>query len=107
MRDDRNRQLEALADLDLLPDDQVDGAAGMLLVTTTCSSYPTAAGSVYCCNPVWIDADDTEGATPTFSAAADTIYALNVGSEVPPAGSNVIAVAVGGRVVFAWNTPPP
>ena len=106
MREDRSRQYEALADLDRLPDDQLDGSAGFLLVTTTCASYPTAAGSVYCCNPVWLDADDTEGATPTFTADTGvTIYALNIGTTVPPAGSYVIAVAVGGRVCFRWDNP--
>jgi len=107
MRDDRNRQAEALADLDRLPDDHLDGAAGWLLVTTACASYPTAAGVVYCCNPVWVDAADTEGASPSFAADSDvTIYALNLGKQTPPSGSYVIATAVGGRVCFRWDATP-
>lgn len=106
MRTDRNRQSEALDDLDRLPDDQTDGSAGMLLVTKTCSTYPTAAGKVYCCNPVLIDVDDIEGSTPSF--AADTtvlIYALNIGSAIPPAGTYLIGAGVGGRIAFSYNGP--
>lgn len=108
MRTDRNRQEEALDDLDLLPDDQMDGSLGYLLQTFTEATYPTVAGSVYACHPVLIGADDTEGATPSLSADSSvTIYAVNIGSEIPDSGTNVVAIAVGGRVVFGHSTPPP
>lgn len=106
MRTDRNRQSEALDDLDRLPDDQQDGAAGVLLKTKTCTTYPTAAGSVYCCNPVLVDADSTEGATPTFTADTSVlIFALNIGSSIPAAGTYLIGTAVGGRMAFSFNGP--
>lgn len=105
MRDDRLRQDSTLDDLDRTPETELDCAPGELLQTYTHTTYPTAAGDVYACHPVWIDADDDEGATPSFAVDTSvTIYAINVGSEIPPSGSNVIAHAVGGRWVFRWDT---
>jgi len=107
VRDDRLRQGETIAEFDRLPDDQLDGSQGELLQTYTETTYPTVAGRVYACHPVWIDADDTEGATPTFTVDTDiTIYALNVGSQIPASGTKVIGHLVGGRWVFRWSVPP-
>lgn len=104
MRTDRNRQAEALDDLDRFPDDQDNGTIGMLLVTKTCSSYPTSAGAVYCCNPVRVDADDTEGAAAVFTADTSVlIFALNIGSGVPAVGSYHVGTAVGGRTIIEAN----
>jgi hypothetical protein len=104
VRDDRSRQDEALADLDRLPQNQLDGASGWLLQTTACDSYPTSAGVVYCCHPVLVDADDTEGATPSFAADADvTIYALNLGTQAPPSGTYLIGTGTGGRICFRFD----
>ena len=102
-RTDRNRQGEALDDLDALPDDQQDGSAGFLLITQTCSTYPTVAGRVYCTSPVVVDAADTEGATPSFTTTGDRIFAVNIGTGIPPAGTYVIGSSVGGRVCFSFN----
>jgi hypothetical protein len=108
MRTDRDRHADALEDLDLLPEDQQGGSAGELLQTFTESVYPTTAGRVYACHPVLIDVDDTEGAEPTYTVdALVTIYAVNIGSEIPDTGTKVIGIAVGGRMVFEHSTPPP
>jgi len=103
MRDDRNRQAEALADLDILPQDQIDGAAGWLLKTFVKTSYPTAVSVVFACHPVWVDAADTEGATPSFTVDSTVeIYALNLGTLVPPVGTIMVGTAVGGRVTIRY-----
>lgn len=106
MRTDRDRQAEALDDFDRLPDDCEGGSVGVLLVTKTCAVYPTSAGQVYCCNPVAVDADNIEGATPTFTADTNVlIYAVNLGSSIPPTGTYVVGAAVGGRMAFTYNGP--
>ena len=104
MRNDRNRQIEALDDIDLAAGTDMDGMAGNLLVTFTQTAYPTVAQSVYACHPVDINVADTEGAVPTF--VPDTtavIYAANIGTTVPASGSYVIGTSTGGRVTFRWD----
>lgn len=104
MRTDRDRQAEALDDIDLLPDDQLDGSAGVLVRTFTESSYPTVAASVYACHAVLVDAAANEGADPSFTEDTSvTLYVANVGSGIPASGSYVVAVSAGGRLVFNFN----
>ncbi len=104
MREDRNRQLEALTDFDRQGPNLPTGNTGVLLKTFTQSVYPTAAASVFACHPCNCDADDTEGAAPSFAVdSSQIIFALNIGATVPASGSLVIGISTGGRVVFAFT----
>jgi hypothetical protein len=80
------------------------GSAAMCVVTTTVSSYPASAAEFYACFPELLTGPETEGATPTFTADADTIvYALNLGTAIPPNGTKLVIHAAGGRWVFRYD----
>jgi hypothetical protein len=99
---ERHRDLEDL--VDRVPEGADSGSAGCLIRTTTLVTYPTTAGRFYACNPVQIDGTETEGGTATYTAdTTQVIYALNLGTTVPPAGTNLIATAVGGRWTFRYD----
>lgn len=81
-------------------------AAGsaMLGVTSTDGNYPTNATSVYVVTPQELDADDSEGATSTpTSDDTQNVYAVNLGTAVPPMGTQVVCHAVGGRWTFRYD----
>jgi hypothetical protein len=104
MREDRNRQAEARDDLDSLQDTAPTGSGGIVLQTFTQTTYPTTAGAIYACNPCFVNALDTEGATATITPdTTQVIYALNLGSTVPPTGTTVIGITIGGRTSFCWS----
>lgn len=104
MRDDRNRQRGTLDEFDRLPEDQLDGSIGVLLRTFTETTYPTAAASVFACHPVSLNVGDQEGDGPALIEDTDTtIYAVNLGDQIPVAGSYVIGFGVGGRTSFLYN----
>ncbi len=74
------------------------------MITTTVTTYPTSAGVFYACNPELIYGNETEGATPTFTADGSTIvYALNLGTSIPPNGTILVIHSVGGRWVFRFD----
>ena len=66
------------------------------------TTYPTTAGAFYASNPTEIDGSEVEGGAASYTAdATQVVYVLNVGTQIPPAGTRVVAHAVGGRWVFA------
>lgn len=107
MTEERERIAELWDRLARMDDDGPDGSDAMLLRTFTEGTYPTTAEAVYACHPISIDVAETEGATPTLTEdTSQTIYALNVGSEIPDSGTDVIGHTAGGRVTFRWDTAP-
>jgi hypothetical protein len=103
LRINRNRQ-ESLADLiNRLPSSPPGGARSLLVQTTTQTTYPTSAGVFYAVVAVDVTGDETEGATPTFSAQSQIFYALNLGTAVPPSGTNILADFIGGIALFRWD----
>jgi hypothetical protein len=96
---------QALADLvDRLVPFSSDGSASLLVKTTTATSYPTTAGTFYASNPIEIDGTELEGSTASYSAdETQVVYALNVGTQIPPVGTRVVVQAVGGRWVFRYD----
>jgi hypothetical protein len=53
---------------------------------------------------VEIDGAEYEGGSATYTAdTTQVLYALNLGTTIPPAGSNIIVTAVGGRWTFRWD----
>jgi hypothetical protein len=80
------------------------GSAAMCVITTTVTTYPTVAAEFYACNPNLLTGSEAEGATPTFTADTNTIvYALNLGTAVPPNGTNLVVHAAGGRWCFRYD----
>jgi hypothetical protein len=76
-----------------------------LAVTTTDGSYPTGSAQVlFAMLPQELDAADTEGATSSASSDPDQkFYALNLGTSIPPQGTQVVCHAVGGRWTFRYD----
>jgi hypothetical protein len=81
-----------------------DGSAALLLTTTTIATYPSTAEAFFASNPTEIDGSEVEGGAASYTAdATHVIYALNVGTMVPPVGTCVVASSVGGRWVFRYD----
>jgi hypothetical protein len=100
----RERQLVASAVLDRSAGQDPYGSAAMCVITTTFATYPTSAAEFYACNPELLTGAETEGAAATFTAdTAMVIYAVNIGTVVPPNGTKVVIHAAGGRWVFRYD----
>jgi hypothetical protein len=100
----RERQLAAADALDRAAAATATGSAALCVTTTTVTTYPTSAGKFYACNPNLCYGNESEGATPTFSADGSTIiYALNLGTSIPPTGTVLVVHAVGGRWCFRFD----
>jgi hypothetical protein len=100
----RERQAATLAAADRLAAFAEHGAVAILAQTKTVTSYPTVPGVYFGCAPLVLDGPEIEGAAATFTAdAARTLYALNLGSQVPPVGARIIVHACGGRWTFRYD----
>jgi hypothetical protein len=105
VRDTRDRQYDIVIEVERLPEEPGGGGSSYLLRTFAEGTYPTTAARVYACHPVAVDCTDEEAAAATLTAGSGVIHALNVGTTIPPAGTDVIACGVGGRVVFRYDGP--
>jgi len=95
-------------DLDRLVDQIAAGGSGgsaaRLVTTCTVTTYPTSAGAFYAANPTEIDGSEVEGGAATYTADTNQVmYALNLGTQIPPSGTVLVAEAVGGRWVFRYD----
>jgi len=76
----------------------------ILAQTRVAVSYPTGATAFYACSPLQVDGPEIEGAAATFTQdSSRIIYAFNLGTQVPPVGTQIIAHACGGRWVFRYD----
>ena len=103
MRIDRSRQTENHINLDLSDADPLQGSAAFLAVTASMGKYPNTAMTTYAIHLVTVDVAETEGATPTFTTGTETLYALNLGSNVPNTGTYLVVHGVGGRLAFCTS----
>jgi hypothetical protein len=71
--------------------------------TKTLATYPTGAQSFYACSPLAVLGTEVEGGLGTMSLGSSTFYALNLGSAVPPIGSNILVTFVDNRWVFRYD----
>lgn len=103
-RIERERQKALSAVVDRAAPFAADGSTALLVTTTTVTSYPATAAAFYASNPTEVDGSEVEGGAASYTVdATQVIYALNVGTQVPPVGTRVIAQAVGGRWVFRYD----
>ncbi len=78
--------------------------APLLVTTTTVTTYPTTASAFFASNPTEIDGTETEGNAASYTPdTSQVVYAFNVGTQIPPAGTRVVVQAVGGRWVFRYD----
>ena len=100
----RERQSAARAATSRLVPFAEDGAVAVLAQTRAVVSYPTVPAACYACSPLQVDGPEIEGATATFTEdGTRTLYAFNLGTQVPPAGTRIVAHACGGRWTFRYD----
>jgi hypothetical protein len=80
------------------------GAPARLVQTTTVTTYPTAAARFYAVTPLDAAGDQTEGSTGSFAAGPGTFYALNLGTAIPPSGTQLLVTWVAHRWVFRYDS---
>jgi hypothetical protein len=103
-RIERERQLDLERVVDQIPTGDDGGSAARLVTTTTITTYPTSAAEFYACNPTEIDGNGTEGGSVSYTTDTDqVIYVLNLGTQIPPTGTRLVAHAVGGRWVARYD----
>jgi hypothetical protein len=103
-RIERARHADLERVVDQVPQSSDAGSAARLVTTTIVTTYPTTAGAFYASNPTEIDGTETEGGAATYVAdTTQVIYCLNVGTQIPPNPTRVVAHAVGGRWTFRYD----
>jgi len=81
-----------------------EGSLAQLLTTITVNVYPTTAATFYAGNPTYVNGTEAEGNAAAYSQdVSQVMYACNLGTQVPPEGTRVVAHAVGGRWVFRYD----
>jgi hypothetical protein len=104
LRTQRERHAALDDSVDNAEDNAADCAAAMVCTTTMVAAYPAAAASFFAVNPTDVGSPEIEGGPATYTANTTQVsYVLNVGTQVPPVGTRVVAHAVGGRWVFRFD----
>lgn len=88
--------------LDNRPDFLV-GSPCLLVRTKTLITYPNVAQCFYACEPLSVLGLEIEGGFAMVASSSATIFALNLGTTVPPPGSQIIATFVENRWVFRYD----
>jgi len=99
----RERQAIASSALDRSGDLDTYASSAAIVQTTTVMTYPTNAAGYYACAPQQLTGSIVEGGAATYSAYGSTLYALNVGSQIPPVGTYLVVHSVGGRWAFRFD----
>ena len=80
------------------------GVGATLGTTMAIETYPTVAIASYAIAPQTLDGTQEEGAVASYGpTGAPPFLAVNVGSKVPPSGTPVLCVNVGGYWVFRYD----
>jgi hypothetical protein len=101
----RGRHAALAAALGVLDARPVAEARPALVAQTThvAVAYPATPGVYYACVISTPGGVEAEGVTGTVSADGGTVYALNIGTAVPPEGTAVVLEFVGGRWAFCFR----
>jgi len=83
----------------------VTGSLSLVAVTTVVSAYPTGVGQFFACTPQGVLGTETEGTAGVISPLAGVVYALLLGSAVPPLGTKVVLTKPDHRWVFRYDGP--
>jgi hypothetical protein len=79
------------------------GMPSLVAQTKTFSSYPTAAQVFYACSPLTVLGTEVEGGPAILTTGSSTFFSLNLGSAIPPVGTNVLATFVDNRWIFRYD----
>jgi hypothetical protein len=99
----RMRETTLADDLGRLDSAPPIGAPSLLASTTTLRTYPTTAQCFFACQPLTLLGAEVEGGPGALTVGTDTFLALNLGSSVPPVGTQILATFVGNRWVFRYD----
>ena len=103
-RTSRNRHATNQALQDRSQPASRDCAAAVVVQTTTVTTYPTQAASFFACNPCEINGPEVEGQPGTLVPDTTTVlYVLNIGTAVPPQGTQLVAHGAGGRLTMRFD----
>lgn len=83
--------------------DFAPGTPSLVAQTTTSKAYPTSAQQFFACIPMVVLGAEVEGGAGTLASGTSTFLALNLGSAVPPKGTEVLATFVDSRWVFRYD----
>ena len=77
----------------------------LLVTTTTVTTYPTQPRHSFSSNPTEIDGSEVGGATAMYTPTRPkVIYVFNVGTQIPPAGTRVVARGRGDVGSFRYDS---
>ena len=100
----RRRIADLLERLDAGASNTSESPVTMLLKTIEEDTYPTTAGAFYAGYRTAMDGTESEGsAATTLVDPGWLVYAYNLGSQVPPVGTLVLATNCGGRWLFRYD----
>jgi hypothetical protein len=97
----RRREDEALARRSPRAPDP--GNPTVLARTTVVSAYPTSPQSVYAVQAVATGGAEGEGLPVMLTPGGASFFAANLGSAVPPQGSDVLCTLIGSRWTFRYD----
>jgi hypothetical protein len=80
------------------------GSPSVLAQTVSLGSYPTAALSYFACTPLGLLGAEVEGSMGVTASAGSNFFAVNLGSVIPPPGTQVLCTFVGNRWVFRYGS---
>jgi hypothetical protein len=86
-------------------DDVEEGAGAPCRVGTTSTqgAYPTTSLAFYYMTITAVTGSEVEGATATFTAGTDHFFACNIGSAIPPIGTELVCTFVDYRWTFRYG----
>ena len=79
------------------------GAPCLVARTTKIAVYPTSAAQFFGCTPVAVMGNEVEGAAALLTPLSTTFLAINLGTAIPPQGTDVVTTFVGNRWVFRYD----
>lgn len=79
------------------------GAPCFVVQTVAQTTYPTIAESFFATEIVTVLGTEAELAAGDLRVASGYVYCLNLGSAIPPMGTNVLATFVDNRWVFRYD----
>ena len=79
------------------------GTPSLLALTKVVKTYPTTSQCFFACQPLALLGQEVEGATGSVSPSPVTFFALNLGTTVPPVGTQILVTFVSSRWVFRYD----
>lgn len=79
------------------------GAPCVVAKTKAIATYPTTAAAFYGVEPQHVTGTETEGSAGTLTGTGATILALNLGTAIPPVGTQVLVTFCDWQWCFRYD----